>query len=65
MIKKFSKTTRCCGLCRNFNKGLGPQSLKVDGLHFVSFDEAEKQQCSVNGFIKSAWQRCEKFSPRF
>lgn len=65
MKKTVDKTWKCCALCRNYNNGLGPQSLKVEGRHLISYESTEKQICSINGITREAWFKCEKFSPRF
>lgn len=65
MVKKASKNSKFCALCRNYNNGWGAMSLKVEGIHFVSFDFSEVQICSLNGIKRSAWHSCGNFISRF
>lgn len=65
MKRTVQKTWKCCALCKNYNNGWGPRSLKVEGVHLVSYESTEKHPCSLNGTIKEAWVCCPKFESRY
>lgn len=65
MRKIYNKETKVCAFCRNYNNGFAPDSLKIEGRLFASFDTSEKYPCTLNGIIREAWFKCPNFVSRF